>query len=212
MNTALLVSHIFMWALVLLVGGLLLATIRQVGLIHRRIEPYGARTVALGPQIGDTAPQFEVKDVRGKTSFLGSRDGKRTLLIFMSPHCSTCEDIAPALRSVEKSERHTTDTMIVCHGDRDGCGRFASRLKIAHIPIIAVDDLQQIYGVSATPFAIIVDAAGIVRAKGIVNHFEHIESLLRAAELEVDSLETFVEAEKELSNQPSREMTTETTS
>ena len=45
------------------------------------------------------------------------------------------------------------------------------------------------------PYAVLVDAAGIVRAKGLVNSREHLESLFEAHERGVASLQDWLERE-----------------
>jgi methylamine dehydrogenase accessory protein MauD len=52
------------------------------------------------------------------------------------------------------------------------------------------------FAVSKLPTAILIDDEGIVRAKGIVNTREHLESLFLAHELGAGSIQQFI-AQKE---------------
>ena len=47
------------------------------------------------------------------------------------------------------------------------------------------------YQVSRLPFAAIIDEAGILRARGLVNSREHLESLFEAKRLGVASLQQY---------------------
>jgi methylamine dehydrogenase accessory protein MauD len=64
------------------------------------------------------------------------------------------------------------------------------------IPFIVSDDLALSYQVTLAPYGIVIDRQGIVRAKGIVNNYSHIESLLNAEELGVRSLEEYTQRQE----------------
>jgi methylamine dehydrogenase accessory protein MauD len=50
------------------------------------------------------------------------------------------------------------------------------------------------YRVQRLPFAVLTDGAGVVRAKGLVNNREQLESLFNALKAGVASLQQFVAA------------------
>jgi methylamine dehydrogenase accessory protein MauD len=52
------------------------------------------------------------------------------------------------------------------------------------------------YQVSRLPFAALLDEAGILRARGLVNSREHLESLFEAKRLGVSSLQEYFAALK----------------
>jgi hypothetical protein len=47
--------------------------------------------------------------------------------------------------------------------------------------------------VSRLPFAVLLDEAGTIRSKGLVNNREQLESLFNAKELGVESIQNFIE-------------------
>ena len=55
-------------------------------------------------------------------------------------------------------------------------------------------DLGLVYQVPKLPYAVLIDQAGILRAKGLVNTREHLESLFEAMERGVGSVQEFVAA------------------
>ena len=50
------------------------------------------------------------------------------------------------------------------------------------------------YRVSRLPYGILVDAQGIVRAKGLVNSREHLDSLLNAHDMGAASIQQYLGA------------------
>ena len=52
-------------------------------------------------------------------------------------------------------------------------------------------ELGVAYGVSKLPYAALVDGAGVLRARGLVNTREHLESLLEAMDLGVGSIQEY---------------------
>ena len=50
------------------------------------------------------------------------------------------------------------------------------------------------YEVAKLPYAVLIDGAGILRAKGLVNTREHLDSLFEAKERGVASIQDFLQA------------------
>jgi hypothetical protein len=53
-----------------------------------------------------------------------------------------------------------------------------------------------LFQVGRLPYAVLIDAGGVIRAKGLVNTREHIESLFEAMERGVESVQEYLEREK----------------
>src|SRR3981081_3437281 len=100
MLEALVISQILLWVLVLSMALMMLALLRQVGVLHERIAPMGALTLDPGPKEGEAAPLFEVKDLRrGAPLKIGGPRGRSTLLFFLSPTCPVCQNMVPIATS-----------------------------------------------------------------------------------------------------------------
>ena len=56
MSGALLASNVLLWILVLVMGGVILALVRQIGVLYERVAPAGALVVGSGPKAGEAAP------------------------------------------------------------------------------------------------------------------------------------------------------------
>ena len=52
MTDALVVSNILLWVALLVLGFLVMALTRQIGLLHERLAPMGALAQERGPEVG----------------------------------------------------------------------------------------------------------------------------------------------------------------
>src|SRR5437773_11685383 len=65
MTQALLVSNAVLWMVVVLLGCVVAALARQIGVLHERVAPAGALMVGKGPAVGEPAPVVRVEDLTG---------------------------------------------------------------------------------------------------------------------------------------------------
>ena len=63
MSTMFVISYFALWALFLVQSFILLLLLRQVGVLHLRIAPTGARVMAAGPELGQRAPPVTLRDM-----------------------------------------------------------------------------------------------------------------------------------------------------
>ena len=66
MEQALLISNALLWVAVLVLGALVFALVRQIGVLYERVAPAGARVLSGGPKVGEAAPSFALDDVLGR--------------------------------------------------------------------------------------------------------------------------------------------------
>jgi methylamine dehydrogenase accessory protein MauD len=191
--TALAVSNVVLWIALLSLSLVVLALIRQVGVLHERIAPAGALMLNRGLNVGERAPMIDVVDLDGRELRLGSphADGKSTLLVFVSPTCPVCKSLLPILKSGRKHERAWLEVVLASDGDPLEHRKFATDQGLAGVPYVVSTALGISYQVSRLPFAALLDGAGILRARGLVNSREHLESLFEAQRLGVASLQEY---------------------
>jgi methylamine dehydrogenase accessory protein MauD len=191
--TALAISNAVLWVLVLALSAVVLALVRQVGVLHERIAPAGALMLHRGPTVGEPAPVLEVADLEGRTHRVGSAraDGRSTLLLFVSPGCPVCKSLLPAIKSSRKDERGWMDVILASDGDSSEQREFVRAQGLEGIPYVVSAALGLAYQVGRLPFAALLDEHGILRARGLVNSREHLESLFEAKRLGVASLQEF---------------------
>ena len=191
--SALAISNLVLWVLVLVLSTVVLALARQLGVLHERIAPAGALMLNRGLTVGEPAPVLEVADLDGRAHRLGSprADGRSTLLLFVSPSCPVCKSLLAAVKSSASDERSWMDVILASDGDRSEQLEFVRAQGLNGVPYIVSSALGLAYQVSRLPFAALLDEQGILRARGLVNSREHLESLFEAKRLGVASLQEY---------------------
>ncbi len=191
--TALTISNAVLWLVVLVLAAAVLALARQLGVLHERIAPAGALMMRRGLAVGEAVPVLEVADLEGQAHQVGSArtDGRSTLLLFVSPACPVCKSLLPAVKSSRKDERSWVDVILASDGDSAEQRAFVAAHGLEGIPYVVSAALGLAYQVSRLPFAALLDERGILRARGLVNSREHLESLFEAKRLGVASLQEY---------------------
>jgi methylamine dehydrogenase accessory protein MauD len=170
-----------------------LALMRQLGVLHERIAPVGALMLNRGLAVGDKAPVLEVPALNGASVRIGETraDGKSLLLLFVSPTCPVCKSLLPVVKSSGRDERGWLDIVLASDGDLEEQRAFARSHNLDAAAYVLSAPLGITYQVSRLPFAALIDEAGILRARGLVNSREHLESLFEAKRLGVASLQQY---------------------
>jgi methylamine dehydrogenase accessory protein MauD len=191
--TALAVSNVVLWIVVLALLVVVLALTRQVGVLHERIAPAGALMLNRGLTVGEPVPAIDVVDLEGRGLRVGAQrsDGLSTLIVFLSPTCPVCESLLPALKSSRKDEQSWVQILLASDGEAATHREFVRSHGLADFPYIVSAPLGMTYQVSRLPFAALLDSAGKLRARGLVNSREHLESLFEAKRLGVASLQEY---------------------
>ena len=194
--TALAVSNGALWLVVIALSVALLAVIRQLGVLHERIAPVGALMLAKGLKVGESAPQIAAQDLEGRSMTLGAvrSDERATLIVFVSPTCPVCKTLLPALKSSVASEREWLDIVLASDGEVIAQREFVLAQRLGAFSYVVSAPLGISYQVSRLPFAVLVDSKGVLRARGIVNSREHLESLFEAKRLGFASIQDYFEA------------------
>ena len=197
MTTALVVSTVLLWVAVVVLAGVVAALVRQIGVLYERVAPAGALMVSRGPRVGEAAPVLTAEPLPGGARVVGGAraDGLSTLVFFLSPSCPVCKQLLPALRSIARDEQTWLEIVLASDGPRAEHEAFVGRERLETFAYVLSTPLGITYEVSKLPYAVLIDAAGIVRAKGLVNTREHLESLFEAKERGVATIQDFVKAE-----------------
>jgi methylamine dehydrogenase accessory protein MauD len=193
--TGLVVSTVVLWLVVIGLSVALLAVVRQLGVLHERIAPVGALMLAKGLKIGELAPKIQAQDLEGRPISLGSArtDERATLIMFVSPTCPVCKTLVPILRSSLASERDWLDIILASDGEAASQREFVLAHRLGGFPYVVSAPLGISYQVSRLPFAVLIDSQGVLRARGIVNSREHLESLFEAKRLGFASIQEYFE-------------------
>lgn len=192
MIDALIISNIVLWIAVVGLSAAVFALVRQIGVLHERVAPAGALVGSRGPQVGEPAPVLHAADWTGESVTIGAAraDGKSTLLFFLSPTCPVCKSLLPVLESVARAER--VQLIYASDGPRAEHEAFVRTLDLDGRPYLLSSQLGLAYQVDKLPYAVLLDASGVIRGKGLVNTREHVESLFEAMERGVASVQEYL--------------------
>jgi len=188
----LLVSQVMLWVAVIVLAVAVLALARQVGVLHERIAPVGALALGRGPQTGESAPRLTVRTLAGGTVEIGGPlpEGPLRLLFFVSPTCPICKSLLPIVKVFAQSER--LDLLLIGDGDEEQQRQMAQRHAIELEGFANAPEVGRAFQVAKLPYAVLISAAGVIVAQGLVNSREHLESLVTAYELGLRSVQEYL--------------------
>ena len=171
-------SYVALWILVGVLCLVVIALARQIGTLHLRLGPRGALEMDdEGPALGEGRPPIESRDLEGNTLTVGG-GGAEQFLLFVSPGCMVCEQVMPSIGAVGEA---TGKRPLVLTDLDEAETRLAFQHKRVAAPIVASSESFTTYEVPGTPYVVVLDAHGVVQAKGTVNNLEQMEGLIDTA-------------------------------
>lgn len=192
MMTALIVGQVLSWVVIIALVVALLALARQVGVLHMRVAPAGALQTSGGPAVGGKAPMVPAHTLDGKDVIVGgpAKGVPLRLLMFVSATCPLCKGLIPAARSFAKDERVELtfvgdDTVAAQQG-------LIAAQGLEDYRFINGPEVGQAFEVGKLPYAVLLDAEGLILSKGLVNSREHLESLVVAHELGIATVQDYI--------------------
>lgn len=141
-------TYVMLWVAVIVLSVVVVALLRQVGVLHARMRPMGVHFAGEGPERLEPAP--------GATSIDYSTNAL-TLIAFTSPTCEICKELIPSLDAVRREYK---DMQFV---------------QFEHGPD---SPLFLEFNVRSTPYVVTVDQNGIVQGRGVANSLEQVEELI----------------------------------
>ncbi len=183
-----------LWVIVLALIVVIFALARQIGVLFERVSPMGALVNDSGPKIGDTTPVYTLPNLNGGALTIGPKPNRSTLVFFVSPTCPVCKKLLPILRSVKSDEGKWLDVVLASDGEPDKHKRFIDTARLSDFPYVVSTELGLAYRVSRLPFAVLFDEHGTIKAKGLINNREQLESLFNASEMGVGSIQNYLDA------------------
>lgn len=190
--TSLMISNALLWVLMLAVIVALWALARQVGILYERVAPMGALVTDAGPKMGEAAPRFDLTSLQGSIVGIGGERPKSQLIYFLSPTCPVCKKLLPVLKSSARAEAEWLDVVLASDGEATQHLAFYSNARLQQFPYVLSADLGMVFRVSRLPYAVLIDEHGVIRAKGLINTREHLESLFNAKELGVGTVQDYL--------------------
>lgn len=189
--SALLASQSLLWIVVGVLVCVVLALARQIGLLHERIAPVGALITDAGPAVGQTVPRFDMRTLGGVPAAVGGPvEGGLRLLLFVAADCPVCKRIVPLAQRVAQAE--AVGLTLIGDGLPKALLDMRQRLGIADVAFVHGAEIGLALQIGKLPYAVLLDERSVIRAKGLVNTREHLESLLAAHETGHASVQSFL--------------------
>ncbi len=155
-------------AMLLLSFALLTPSCAKLDFFKRRES---VRTAQAGPRVGTPAPEIDADDFNGKRVKLSDYRGKVVVLVFWYANCPPCRAMIPHERELVERLRDKPFAMISVYGDVD-YEKARDMIAAQHMtwPIVksGADAIAR-YGVTSFPNIFVIDAAGVVRYRSIMN-------------------------------------------
>lgn len=189
---ALIVSNILLWCLLIALAFAVMGLVRQIGVLHGRLAPAGALMVDKGVAVNEPAPQVTAADRSGRPVNIGYAGEKAQLLFFLSPTCPICKSLLPSIKSIAKEQAHRLDVIYVSDGDMDAQKALIAEHKLEDATYVVSPEVGMTYQIGKLPYAALIDNAGMLRAKGLVNSREHLDSLFETEHLGSATLQQYL--------------------
>jgi len=194
MLQALIVSNILLWIAVVVLGLVVFALTRQIGVLYERVAPAGALMVNKQLEVGMDAPKVAAATLLAGTIEIGGvpATGRSQLLFFLSPDCPVCKSLLPVIKSAHSSEKDWLDLVLASDGEEQPHTAYVKEQKLEDFPYVVSEIVGRTYGVGKLPYAVLIDEKGKIASMGIVNSREHLESLFEAKEHQVASIQEYM--------------------
>jgi methylamine dehydrogenase accessory protein MauD len=119
-------------------------------------------------------------------------DGAGTFLLFVSPTCPLCKTLLSVVERVARAEGRRLRVILASDGPRAEHEAFVREHGLDARTYVLSTPLGLAFQVAKLPHAVLLDAQGIVRAQGLVNTREHLESLFEAEARGVASIQEYL--------------------
>jgi methylamine dehydrogenase accessory protein MauD len=173
-----LASYLVLWLLLAMTLLVLLVVLRQLGLLYA--QSGGVLRLPEGPVLGSTIRPVEgIDEVSGERLEVPNPEHSLSLLVFVAPDCSICEEAVRGAGSLARD--NDVDVLVI--SDAEGEKNDSLRRVIeppAHF--VASHTQHELFDIRSTPQALLVSRKGVVLEKTIVNRVEHLQELLDRAE------------------------------
>lgn len=165
METALVISSIFLWLIVLANVFLTMALIRRIN-----AEPERGPAFETGPSLETPAPDYVAMTLDGERTTLDDYAGRPTTFVFVSPSCTPCHELLPSLKHLGPQARQAgAELVLVSSGTFEETKEIAQRLE-GQIPVLVAPHEENTffhdYNIKGTPSFCSLNEQGTVVATG----------------------------------------------
>jgi len=154
----------------------------------------GALVTDAGPAVGEPSPIFDLTGLQSESVVIGGPQAQPTLLFFLAPTCPVCKKLIPILKQLARDEAKALRVILASDGEGDHL-KFMREQGLQALPYLLSTELGMSYRVSRLPYAVLMDRAGTVSAKGLVNSREQLDSLLYAHDMHTPTIQKYLEGQ-----------------
>ncbi len=181
MPTGWAVAIVVLWVAVIALAVVILGILRQITPVLERASAHsgGLGPGQQGPPVGDPLPRFSARDTAGDVVDEQSLRGQPSLLLFLSTGCGPCEQLAAEIRRSDLGEL-ARQLIIITRPDGPRVLGIPEGLRVV---TEESDEVTGPLAVIGLPFAVAVDAGGIVKGAQVPNtvaHLDHLAGLIQA--------------------------------
>lgn len=178
------IAFALLTALSLLNAALLIAAMREIGVLHQRVRPTGPGTQE-GPEPGWELP---IVDFALASTEAGSYpfSAPVTVLAYVTPGCALCEALPGIVSSFTRHIPAEAGIHAVLATDSplEAARRYAKELA-ADVPLFQCDGLARAWSLPGSPYVVAAEVISSeyirVRGSGVVNTLEQLEDLVGMA-------------------------------
>ena len=158
------ISYIVLWAVVAVLFAAVFLLYRQCGALLFRDSSVRFQQ---GPETDHKLAPLYARDVQGLPVELGEGTGRFQFIFFASSKCPICKEAIPSLQRFAATNETLTETVMICRGSENDVMSLSKTLvpalKVVHDSKGSIGRRSRI---GTTPFALLIDCGGVVRAKG----------------------------------------------
>lgn len=157
---------------------LLVAVMRQVGVLHDRLPPVGALEQE-GPDVGRRLPRLELVATNDPVRAIAGADG--TLVLgYVTPGCGACEGLVPVLERFSRNGGIEATVAFATDAPTGQARGFAREHKMT-LPLLRHDRLSQEFGIKGSPYVLAVEVVDenemVVLGGGVLHTLEQLEDV-----------------------------------
>jgi len=149
----------------------------------------------VGVAVNEPAPQVTASDRKGRPVNFGYAGEKNQLLFFLSPTCPICKSLLPAIKSIAKEQADRLDVVFISDGDMEAQQALITEHKLDDVTYVVGPEVGMTYQIGKLPYAALIDKSGTLRAKGLVNSREHLDSLFEVEHLKSATLQEYLNSQ-----------------
>jgi hypothetical protein len=171
------VAVVILWMAVVALAAVVLGLLRQITpRLEQAAAQQSAGAVPEGPAVGSTLPAFVAEDGNGDLVTAAQLLRQPTVLLLLSAGCTPCVDLASELSRLDPGEMASSLVVMIDPESTRSLGLPAWAAAVA----MPVSEVAHVLGVQTRPFAIAVDADGVVVATQMLNTVAQLTGLAAA--------------------------------